>query len=175
MKQINNAGFLPQPELLKTVDLKEWWEGFEVNVLGTALVIQTYLRTKAPEREGVVVALNTIAAHWGSIPKLSAYAASKAASLRMIELFQVENPEVRFVSIHPGAVETAMCEKSGIKGIPLTDAALAANFIVWSASPEAEFLKGRFAWVNWDVEELNAMREEILEKNLLQYSIAGFY
>ena len=104
MKQINNAGFLPQPELLKTVDLKEWWEGFEVNVLGPALVIQTYLRTKAPEREGVVVALNTIAAHWGSVLELSAYAVSKAASLRMIELFQVESFEVCFVSIHPCAV-----------------------------------------------------------------------
>lgn len=68
-----------------------------------------------------------------------------------------------------------MGEKSGLKGIPLTDPVLAANFIVWFASPEAEFLEGRFAWVNWDVEELKAKREEILEKNLLQCSIAGFY
>jgi NAD(P)-dependent dehydrogenase (short-subunit alcohol dehydrogenase family) len=154
--------------------LKEWWKGFEINVLGTALVIQTYLRTKIPEKEGIVITLNSIAAHWGSVPNLSAYATSKAASLRMIELFQVESPEVRFVSIHPGAVETDMGKKSGLKGMPHTDPVLSANFILWSTSPEAEFLKGRFAWVNWDVEELKAKKQEILDKNLLQYSIAGF-
>jgi hypothetical protein len=31
---------------------------------------------------------------------------------------------------------------------------LPANFIVWLASPEAAFLKGRFVWSNWDVKEL---------------------
>ena len=136
-------------------------------------MIQTYLRTKAPEAEGVVITLNTLAAHWGSLPKLSAYAASKAASLRMIEMIQSENPEVRYVSIHPGAVATDMGVKSGVKGLPITDSILSANFIVWSASPEADFLKGRFAWVNWDVEELKAKKNEILEKDLLHYSIAG--
>jgi len=27
---------------------------------------------------------------------------------------------------------------------------LAGNFVVWVASPEAKFLKGKFVWVNWD-------------------------
>ena len=154
--------------------LKEWWEGFEISALGTALVIQTYLRNKSPKADGIVITLNSLASHWGSIPKLSAYAASKAASLRMIEMIQVESPEVRFVSIHSGAAETDMGTKSGLKGMPHTDPALAANFILWSASPEADALKVRFAWVNWDVEEWKARKQEILEKNLLQYSIVGF-
>ncbi|KAK9244496.1 hypothetical protein V1506DRAFT_315747 [Lipomyces tetrasporus] len=171
---VNNAGFLVSPENLKTVDLTAWWEGFEINVLGTATVIQTFLRTKNPENEAVVVTLNTMGAHWGRVPGLSSYAAGKAASLRMIELFQVEHPEVRFVSVHPGVIKTAMAEKSGLKGMPFADADLAANFILWTTSPEADFLAGRFAWANWDVNELKAKKREILDKNLLQYTIAGF-
>jgi len=38
---------------------------------------------------------------------------------------------------------------------------LTAGFFVWLASPEAEFLKGKFVWSNWDVDELKAKREEL--------------
>jgi NAD(P)-dependent dehydrogenase (short-subunit alcohol dehydrogenase family) len=150
--------------------LKEWWKGFETNVLGTVLVTHTYLRTKAAEQEGVVITLNTIGAHWGKISKLSAYVASKAASLHMIEIFQSEKPKVRFVSVHPGSIATAMGEKPGLSGaFPSRDPILAANFILWSASSEAQFLNGRFVWVNWDVDELKAKNEDILDEGLWQY------
>jgi hypothetical protein len=36
---------------------------------------------------------------------------------------------------------------------------LPASFAVWIVSPEAEFLKGKFVWSNWDVEELKAKKE----------------
>jgi len=35
---------------------------------------------------------------------------------------------------------------------------------VWLASPEAAFLNGRFAWANWDVDELKARAEEVENK-----------
>jgi len=38
---------------------------------------------------------------------------------------------------------------------------LPGHFAVWLASPEADFLKGRFLWSHWDVEELMAKREQI--------------
>lgn len=43
----------------------------------------------------------------------------------------------------------------------LAQVALPAHFTVWLASAEAEFLRGRYVWVNWDVEELILRREEI--------------
>jgi hypothetical protein len=46
---------------------------------------------------------------------------------------------------------------------------LAAQFYVWLASPEAEFLKGKFVWVNWDVDELKARADEI--KNSLLFKV----
>ncbi len=60
-------------------------------MLGTAQVIQTYLRAKPPDKEGVVITLNTLGAHIGGVPKLSSYGGSKAALLRMNEMFQAKN------------------------------------------------------------------------------------
>ena len=45
-----------------------------------------------------------------------------------------------------------------------TVAQLPGNFCVWLTSPEAAFLHGRFVWVNWDVDELKARADEIVNK-----------
>ncbi|TVY63414.1 hypothetical protein Focb16_v015280 [Fusarium oxysporum f. sp. cubense] len=42
---------------------------------------------------------------------------------------------------------------------------LAGNFAVWAASPEAEFIHGRFVWAAWDVEELKTRIEDGVKKN----------
>jgi hypothetical protein len=51
---------------------------------------------------------------------------------------------------------------------------LPADFVVWVTSPEAEFLKDRYVWVNWDVEELKGMKEEILKGDLLKMTLKGW-
>jgi hypothetical protein len=37
---------------------------------------------------------------------------------------------------------------------------LPAGFLVWAASPESEFLRGRMLWSNWDVDELKVQKTE---------------
>ena len=50
---------------------------------------------------------------------------------------------------------------------------LPGDFAVWLASPEADFLTGRFVWAEWDVDELIAMKEKMAgDTNLLTVSIA---
>ncbi len=78
------------------------------------------------------------------------------------------------MSVHPGGVETDMYEKTGFPKGNFTDPAVAANFILWSTSPEADFLAGRFAWANWDLDELKAKKKEILKKDLLKYTLGCF-
>lgn len=176
---INNAGFLASPSNFVDADLDEYWESFTVNVYGTAVVTQSFLkqRRRAQASEpAVVVTLNTIGAYSFRIPGLSSYGASKAAAARWSELVAVDVPEseARFVSVHPGLVKTQMSAKSGLEGThPDTDPKLAASFIAWLTSQEASFLAGRFAWVNWDVDELVAKKNEILEKDLFRTSISG--
>jgi hypothetical protein len=51
---------------------------------------------------------------------------------------------------------------------------LPADFVVWAASPEAKFLKGKFVWSNWDVEEMKSRAEEIAGGNLLEIGLNGW-
>lgn len=39
---------------------------------------------------------------------------------------------------------------------------LPADYLVWIASPEAEFLKNKIVFSSWDVEELKDRKKEIL-------------
>ncbi len=48
---------------------------------------------------------------------------------------------------------------------------LAGHFSVWLASPEAQFLRNKFVWVNWDAEELMARKDEIQDSMLLTWSL----
>ena len=62
-----------------------------------------------------------------------------------------------------------MCvDKSG----SITD--LPASFCVWLASGESDFLKGRLVWANWDVNEMKAKADEIMEKDLLTLRLTGW-
>jgi hypothetical protein len=44
---------------------------------------------------------------------------------------------------------------------------------VWLASPEAKFLKGKFVWVNWDVDDLKERADEIKSSALLTTGLHG--
>jgi hypothetical protein len=50
---------------------------------------------------------------------------------------------------------------------------LPADFMVWLASEEAAFLKGKYVWANWDVTELVERKVEIGEKRLLEMWLNG--
>ncbi|KAH8890542.1 NAD(P)-binding protein [Thozetella sp. PMI_491] len=177
---INNAGYMSQPDSFVDADLDDWWKGFTINVLGTALVTQGFLRhrnarnadlKKISNQTAIVVTLNSPGAYSIHIPQLSSYSASKAALMRWNELVADDVPEseVRLVSVHPGAINTEMMVKSGVRDdFPVTESELAANFIVWVTSKEAEFLAGRFVWANWDIDELLKMKGEIIAKDLFK-------
>lgn len=51
---------------------------------------------------------------------------------------------------------------------------LPAAFNLWLASPEARFLRGKFVWCNWDVEELKAQAKEIEEGSKLSIGMIGW-
>jgi NAD(P)-dependent dehydrogenase (short-subunit alcohol dehydrogenase family) len=174
---INNAGFLSKPAAFMDADMDEWWRSFTINVLGTAVMTQSYLRHRKSlnvSEPAVIITLNTLGAFGFRAPKVSAYAASKAAAARLNEQMAVDVPEsvARFISVHPGAVKTAMYDKSELL-IPPTDIKLTADFIVWVTTEQADFLASRFVYVNWDIDELLTKKDEILEKDLLRTHLSG--
>lgn len=56
----------------------------------------------------------------------------------------------------------------------MTDGKVAGQFFAWLASEEAGFSSGRFVLAEWDVDELKAKSEQILEEHLLLTTIDGF-
>ncbi|GIC92414.1 SDR family NAD(P)-dependent oxidoreductase [Aspergillus udagawae] len=181
---VNNAGYMPTPEPFLNADMSEFWSGFTINVLGTALLTQAYLhhrleKLKVPINAlpAVVVTLNTAGAYGsaGHVPNLSAYVASKAALARWSEAMSadIDSQVARFISVHPGAVATDMLAKSQLGGVyPSTEGKLVGDFVVWATTEEAKFLAGRFVWANWDVQELLSLRDHILSKDLFVTSLA---
>jgi hypothetical protein len=56
----------------------------------------------------------------------------------------------------------------------LITAQLSSHFSVWVSSPEADFLRGKFVWINWDVEELKANSKKIQESDIFTTTIGGY-
>lgn len=50
---------------------------------------------------------------------------------------------------------------------------LPGQFCVWLVSEEAKFLKNKFVWANWDVEELKQRADEIQNSRLLTIMLEG--
>jgi len=179
---VNNAGYLPTSANFVDGEIEDWWTAFTTNVLGTAMLTQRFLRhrrelgksSEAARKPAIVVTINSMGAYGLMAPQFSAYAASKLAIARLMEMLTVDVPETeaRFFSVHPGAVRTEMYYKSGMDGLfTVTDGRLTAQFVVWLATEQAAFLNGRFVWANWDIKELMELKEKILEKGLLRTAI----
>lgn len=115
----------------------------------------------------------TSGAAYKIFPGLSAYGISKLAVLQLMAYVAAENPNVVATALHPGIVSTEMA-KDNFKRFALDTPELVGGIGVWLAAWEGldrSFLSGRFIAANWDVEDLAARREEILEKDLLKMDL----
>ena len=104
----------------------------------------------------------------------SQYCCSKLAQARVFEMLRFEHPETRFISIHPGAIDTDGYAGTGAPSPAYTSGTLAGQFFAWAATDEADFLRDRFVWAEWDIDELKAKKDQILENDLLLTTIDGF-
>ncbi|EMT74354.1 Short-chain type dehydrogenase/reductase [Fusarium odoratissimum] len=168
---IQNAGYLDAHRSLLDSDLDDYWKTFEINVKGGLLVTQQFLKQSQPG--DTIINIGSGAGHLPPIPGYSAYSSSKLAFAKMVEFVQQENPHLRVFNINPGAIATEMQKKSG--DIATVDnIRLPASYCVWLAtSKEADYLKGRFLWTNWDVTELLQRKDEIKKQNLLTHGLIG--
>ncbi|RYP69138.1 hypothetical protein DL771_006232 [Monosporascus sp. 5C6A] len=167
-----NSAFLPVPRAVFSPDFdaEEWWAAFSTNVLGALYSVRGFIRHAA---EGAhILHISTCVCH---IPPMeagpSAYSASKAAATKFFDHVAYENPGLNVVNVHPGLIESDMSRKSGHRGMDHID--LPGHFCLWLASPEAAFLRGKFVWVNWDIDELKARKEEIQSTDLLNTKLGG--
>jgi NAD(P)-dependent dehydrogenase (short-subunit alcohol dehydrogenase family) len=186
---ISNAAVIGAQGYVADMTAEEFLSGIVINLQSNFNVTKAFLKY-APE-EAVIVETNSAAAHLTIGPKFSSYNVAKAATARLYSSLAFEHPSISIFSIHPGSINTAMSKEAGFepkqegkeqkwKGegssllLGYDDANLPASFIVWLASPEARFLKGRFLWANWDVDELKSKAKEIENGSFLNIGLIGW-
>lgn len=161
---VANAGVIGDLASVAEVKPDAWWKAHEVNVRGNFNLLQSFDRHAAPTAR--IVHMSTAAVHIPYIPGYSAYRTSKLAATRLFDYYGWEHPDRRVVHMHPGLVHTPATEPiaeslKDVPGLVWDDAQLGADFAVWLVSDEAEFLKGRFVWATWDVDELKALKADL--------------
>jgi NAD(P)-dependent dehydrogenase (short-subunit alcohol dehydrogenase family) len=102
---------MPNKGAVGSSDVLEFWKGYEINVKGAIVTLNAFLPTKG--EDAVVVSTSTAGIVF---PKnmtggFISYGASKYALVNLIEYVAAEQPDVHFVNIHPGILETAMFAK----------------------------------------------------------------
>ncbi|KAF2715924.1 putative short-chain dehydrogenase [Polychaeton citri CBS 116435] len=166
---VSNAAAAPEFGTVASYSEKDLYKGIELNI-GTAFnTIGAIFPLLAPN--ATVLNITSGMAHVDPWATMWVYAMNKIATAKMFEYFQFENPDLRVINVQPGVVATEMNAKTDFQG--QDEVELPAQFQVWLASPEAEFLKGRFIWINWDVDELKARADEINNSQLLKLVLHG--
>jgi NAD(P)-dependent dehydrogenase (short-subunit alcohol dehydrogenase family) len=188
---INNAGVAGPTGADWTLDPKEWWKVFEVNVLGQFLVSKSVISSMVERGKGRVVNVSSAAAGVAS-SNYSAYCASKAALTMWTECLADEAARQGIVVIayHPGTVRTDMTEYSASQpeeNNPIvnfireafeegsdTPIAKAVESLVFVAAGGADALAGRQIDVDVDHAQWAKRVKEVYDKDLYAIRIKGF-
>lgn len=89
-----------------------------------------------------------------------------------MEFVHAEQPDVRCFSVFPGLVATEMPPKQYLD-FAKDDPMLTGGLSLFLATERADWLRGSVVSVNWDFEEMERHREEIVEKGLVKLAFTG--
>ncbi len=170
---VNNAGIQGPIGLLVENDVEEWVNTIRVNLAGTFFCIKAVLPHMIERRRGKIVNLSGGGAT-SPRPRFTAYAASKAAIVRLTETVaeEVRPFNIQVNAIAPGAVNTRMLEEVLAAGEAAGEAELAqarrrleeggtsperaAELAVFLASSDSDGVTGKLIscvhdrWNQWD-------------------------
>lgn len=138
-------------------------------MLGTYLVTRHFLKVLGSEKPGLIITVTSGAGAF-VFPQTSAYSLTKLVGVRINEFLQVENPNVTAIGLHPGIIKTDMTTDMFLKFANDTPE-LVGGTGVWLASGDKKWLSGRYLHTNWDVDGLEARREEVERDDLLKMKL----
>ena len=177
---VNNAGVYGPKGESDAVSFAEWARAIEINLYGTFLPCQHGIRHMKEIGRGKIINLSGGGAT-GPLPRISAYAASKAAVVRLTETLAEELREfsIDVNAIAPGALNTRLLEEilsagpdavgqafyeKSVKqrdsgGVPLEKA---ARLCLYLASGTSDGITGKLISAQWDPwQNLHEFREQI--------------
>lgn len=109
---VNNAGVYGPKGEIESVDWSEWVAAMQINVLGSVLMSRAVLPHFKKQRYGKVIQLSGGGAT-SPMPRISAYAVTKAAIVRYAETLaeEVRGTGIDVNAIAPGALNTRMLDE----------------------------------------------------------------
>lgn len=165
---VNNAGVYGPMGLTHEVDWDEWVEALRINLFGLVAMCRAVTPGMIAQRYGRIVNISGGGAT-NPLPRLSSYAASKAAVVRFTETLALELKEhgITINAIAPGALATRMTQQLIDAGPERVGAAfhqrmqkihdaggtplrLGAELAVYLASDESAPVTGRLIAAQWD-------------------------
>lgn len=182
------------------LDTSDVQESFDTNVVATFDLVSAYCALPDPPAEGnrgtkTVLNISSAAAQAQGAQR-AAYGTSKAAAVQMMQHFAAEQAhesvaapivngdhgptekskpatKLKIVSFHPGTFYTpTVAAVYSRDQFAWDDLRLPADFALWLAGPESDFLHGRYVWAHWDVDELVALKEKVLSgPNFLTFGL----
>ncbi|CAN8102496.1 unnamed protein product [Discula destructiva] len=173
---INNAGSTGMIAPLAETDFQKWWMAYDINIRGTYMVTCEFLRLL---KGGPGVVLNVSSrSSYVTAPSMSAYQVSKSALNRLTEFVDKDYGAQGVVAIafHPGGVPGTKVADAAPEWLRKTfkdTPALPAATALYLTLPRAKYLSGRFINAQWDMEELEGLRERIVSEDLLKMRVLG--
>ena len=182
---VNNAGVYGPKGESESVRFLEWARAIEINLYGTFLPCQHGIPHMKRAGRGKIINLSGGGAT-APLPRISAYAASKAAVVRLTETLAEELREfsIDVNAIAPGRLNTRLLGEvlragsdavgktfyeESVKqrdsgGVPLEKA---ASLCVYLASETSDGITGKLISAQWDPwENLHQFREELAESDI---------
>jgi 3-oxoacyl-[acyl-carrier protein] reductase len=182
---VNNAGVYGPFGVIEENDWAEWVKAIEINLFGTVLMCRAFLPYMRAAKYGKIINLSGGGAT-APLPRISSYAASKAAVVRFTETLAEETRDagIDVNAIAPGALNTRLMddliaagpEKVGASffermtkvrdsgGTPLEKG---ADLTVFLASAASDGITGRLLSAVWDDwANLPATREQLMASDI---------
>lgn len=180
---VNNAGIYGPMGTIEAVDWGDWVQAIEVNLFGTVLMCRAFIPHLRSQKYGKIINLSGGGAT-APLPGISAYAAAKAAVVRLTETMAHELSEARVDvnAVAPGPLNTRLLgevlaagpDKVGKQfyerslkqrdegGAPLEKGAALAAYL---ASAESDGISGRLFSAVWDDWGRLAQKRDALAKS----------
>ena len=182
---VNNAGVYGPKGLIEDIDWAEWEQAIRINLFSTVLMCRAVIPMMRALKYGKIINLSGGGAT-NPLPRISAYAASKAAVVRMNDTLaeEVRDANIDVNSIAPGALNTRLLDEvleagPDVVGKTFYERSLkqrdqggapiekGAELAVFLASGASDGITGRLIsalWDNW--EQFPEWREEMAKTDV---------